>query len=158
MARFKIGSKHPLRMASRACVATAVLILAAAGEAAETEIHRCLLEDDTFAFQETPCPRSDANDDKDDESPGDDSREDNGEDGFAFTNPFDEPATAPTPAESTLPEATSRNRAECESTTRDAIDTIDLEMRQNAYTKDQGKEYLAELLVLTRQLRACGQL
>ncbi len=45
-----------------------------------------------------------------------------------------------------------------EKTTRDAIDAIDLEMRGNAYTKEQGEEYLAELLTLTRQLRACKQL
>jgi len=42
--------------------------------------------------------------------------------------------------------------------TRDAIDAIDLEMRETTYTKEQGEEYLAELLVLTQQLRGCKQL
>jgi hypothetical protein len=31
-------------------------------------------------------------------------------------------------------------------------------MRGNAYTKEQGQAYLADLLTLTRQLRACKQL
>jgi hypothetical protein len=42
--------------------------------------------------------------------------------------------------------------------TRDAIDAIDLEMRQTTYTREQGREYLAALLELTEQLRACKQL
>jgi hypothetical protein len=57
-----------------------------------------------------------------------------------------------------VPGPVSQDRAECEKTTRDAIDAIDLEMRETAYTKEQGEEYLAELLVLTQQLRACKQL
>lgn len=72
--------------------------------------------------------------------------------------PSDEPAGLPTPSEPDLPEPASQDRAECEKTTRDAIDAIDLEMRQAPYTKEQGEEYLAELLVLTQQLRACKQL
>jgi hypothetical protein len=42
--------------------------------------------------------------------------------------------------------------------TRDAVDAIDLEMRENPDTKEQGEEDRAELLALTRQLRACKQL
>jgi hypothetical protein len=42
--------------------------------------------------------------------------------------------------------------------TRDAIDAIDLEMRENPYTKKQAEDYRAELLALTQQLRACKQL
>jgi hypothetical protein len=49
------------------------------------------------------------------------------------------------------------DRAECEKTARDAIDAIDLEMRGSAYSKEQGEEYLAELLVLTQQIRTCKQ-
>ena len=71
------------------------VILVSTSVAADTEIHRCLLEDGTIAFQEKPCPE---------------------------------------------------------------IDVIDFEMRENAYTKEQGQDYLAELLSLTRQLRACKQL
>jgi hypothetical protein len=52
----------------------------------------------------------------------------------------------------------SQDRAECEKMTRDAIDAIDLEMRENPYTKEQGEEYRAELLALTQQLRARKQL
>ncbi len=110
-------------------------MFAATSVPADTEIHRCLLDDGTFAFQETPCSEPAVHIDK----------------GSEAENP-------PTPAEPKLPEAPSQDRAECEKTTRDAIDAIDLEMRGNAYTKEQGEEYLAELLVLTRQLRACKQL
>jgi hypothetical protein len=31
-------------------------------------------------------------------------------------------------------------------------------MQENAYSEEQGQEYLAELLTLTKQLRACKQL
>lgn len=105
---------------------------------AETDIHRCLLEDGTIAFQETPCPEPA-------EDP-DDSIE-------AETPPAEDELPQPT-----LPEPLSQDRAECEKTTRDAIDAIDLEMRENAYTREQGRDYLAQLLALTEQLRACKQL
>jgi len=61
-------------------------------------------------------------------------------------------------SEETLPEPVSPDRAECQKTTRDAIDAIDLELRENAYTKEEGQAYLADLLELTQQLRACKQL
>lgn len=80
------------------------------------------------------------------------------DDAFDFVNPFDEPAASPTASEGTQPEAPSQDRAECEKTTRDAIDAIDLEMRTATYTREEGREYLAELLELTQQLRACKQL
>ena len=138
-----------------------VLILAAASVEADTEIHRCLLDDGTIAFQEMPCAEqaADAND-------GSESGESSGagedpapdDDAFDFVNPFDEPASPPAAAEPTLPEPVSQDRAECEKTTRDAIDAIDLEMRETAYTKEQGEEYLSELLALTQQLRTCKQL
>ncbi len=142
-------------------VGIVVLMLAGMSVAAATEIHRCLLKDGTFAFQETPCPESAVHVDKGSEAG--ESHSESGtpaadDDAFDFVNPFDEPENPPTSAEPTLPEPVSQNRAECEKTTRDAIDAIDLEMRGNAYTKEQGEEYLAELLALTRQLRACKQL
>jgi hypothetical protein len=137
-----------------------VLMLAAASAAADTEIHRCLLDDGTIAFQEKPCPEqaADANDgveSGESHAAGEDPAAD---DAFDFVNPFDEPASPPAAAEPTLPEPVSQDRAECEKTTRDAIDAIDLEMRETAYTKEQGEEYLAELLALTQQLRTCKQL
>jgi hypothetical protein len=109
-----------------------ILVFAGMSVAADTEIYRCLLEDGTFAFQETPCPE-----------PAESADDDN--------NP-------PTQPEATLPEPVSEDRSECEKKTRDAIDAIDLEMRQSAYTKEQGRAYLAELRALTQQLRACKQL
>lgn len=142
-------------------VTMVALMLAATSVAADTEIHRCLLEDGTFAFQEMPCPEPAVDSDdgveagvteKDSETPEAD------EDAFDFVNPFDEPAEPPMQSEATLPEPASPDRDECQKTARDAIDAIDHEMREQAYTSEQGQAYLAELLVLTRQLRACGQL
>jgi len=152
---------HRSRTRSGTRVAMVFLMLAVTSVAADTEIHRCLLEDGTIAFQETPCPEPAVHVDN-----GSEARESHSESGAPaanddapdFVNPFDAPASPPTPVEPTLPESLSQDRAVCEKTTRDAIDAIDLEMRGNAYTKAQGEEYLAELLALTRQLRACKQL
>lgn len=137
-----------------------ILLLLAGNEVpAETKIHRCLLEDGTVAFQEMPCPGV-ASPDKD-ENEGDTDRETQEEavagDEPARTDPPEAPASRPPPVEPPLPEPGSRDRRECEKTTRDAIDAIDLEMRENA-TKDRRRDYLAELLALTEQLRACKQL
>jgi hypothetical protein len=136
-------------------------MLAGAGAAADTEIHRCLLEDGTFAFQEMPCPLPAVNDD--DGIEAGEGHKDSGtpavnDDVVDFVNPFDEPASPTIRSEATRPEPVSPDRAECQKTTRDAIDAIDLKMRKNAYTKEQGRAYLADLLALTQQLRACKQL
>ena len=137
------------------------LLLATTGLAADTGIYRCQLDDGTIAFQEMPCPEP-APDVNEDDEPGEhDAAEedpDARDDAFDFVNPFDEPVPPPPAAEPALPEPVSQDRAECEQMTRDAIDAIDLEMRQTAYTREQGEEYLAELLELTRQLRACKEL
>ena len=120
-----------------------------------------MLEDGTIAFQEIPCPEPAVpvdNGSETDERHSENGPPAAGDDAFDFVNPFDEPENPPTPAEAMQPEPASQDRAECEKTTRDAIDAIDLEMRGNAYTKEQGEEYLAGLLALTRQLRACKQL
>lgn len=131
-------------------------MLASTGVAADTQIHRCLLEDGTIAFQETPCPEPAVHVDNGSEAVK--SHSESGtpaadDDAFEFVNPFDEPATPPTEAE-----PTSQVRVECEKTARDTIDAIDLEMRGNTDAKEHREEYLAELLVLTQQLRACKQL
>ena len=142
-------------------VAIVVLILAATSATADTEIHRCLLDDGTIAFQQNPCsdPAVKAHDSsKVGESTGAGETPAADDDVFDFVNPFDEPAIPLPPSEPDLPEPVSQDRAECEQTTRDAIDAIDLEMRESPYTKEQGEEYLAELLALTQQLRACKQL
>ena len=139
-----------------------VLILAGTGATANTEIHSCLLDDGTIAYQEMPCSEPAVNADDNGEvgesrNAGETPAAD--DDVFDFVNPFDEPASRPpTPSEPKLPEPVSQDRAECEKTTRDAIDAIDLEMRETSYTKEQGEDYLAELLALTQQLRACKQL
>ena len=137
-------------------------ILAAVTDvAADTEIHRCLQDDGTIAFQEMPCTERavDADDSgESDESDSAGETPDADDQGFDFVNPFDEPESPPATSEPELPEPVSRDRAECEEMTRNAIDAIDLEMRENPYTKEQGEEYLAQLLALTQQLRACKQL
>jgi hypothetical protein len=142
-------------------VTIAVLMLAAASVVADTEIHRCLLEDGTIAFQEMPC--AELADDAIDNSESGESRNAGSDpaaddDAFDFVNPFDEPARPAATAEPTRSEPVSQDRAECENTTRNAIDSIDLEMRKTTYSKEQGQEYLADLLALTQQLRDCKQL
>lgn len=138
-----------------------VLMLAGTGVSADTEIHRCLLEDGTFAFQEMPCPVPAVN--ADDGAEAGEGHKDSGtpavnDDVVNVVNPFEEPASLSMHSEATLPEPVSLDRAKCQKTTRDAIDAIDLKMRAKAYTKEQGQAYLADLLALTQQLRACKQL
>ena len=140
--------------------AIVIVMLVGTSVAADTEIYRCALEDGTFAFQEKPCPEPavDIDDGKDVENSSESQTALAKDDAFDFVNPFDEPTDLPTQSQTTLPEPASQDRAECEKTTRDAIDAIDLEMRQNAYTKEQGQVYMTELRALTQQLRACKQL
>ena len=137
-----------------------ILMFVGTSAFADTEIYRCPLADGTVAFQEMPCaePVTDSDDGDTAESAGNDDAPATGDDNFDFVNPFDQPETSPTPPKSTLPEPVSQDRAECEKTTRDAIDAIDLRMRQSTYTREEGQEYLEELRVLTQQLRACKQL
>ncbi|MGI9233538.1 MAG: hypothetical protein ACR2RD_07910, partial [Woeseiaceae bacterium] len=75
-------------------------MLVATSVTADTEIHRCLLEDGTTAFQEMPCAEPDAN--AKDSSEAAESRTDSetvaaDDDVFDFVNPFDEPAGPPAP-------------------------------------------------------------
>ncbi len=140
--------------------ALVILMFVGTGAVADTDIYRCPLADGTVAFQEMPCaePVTDDADGDTDESASNDDAPVTGDDNFDFVNPFDYPETPPTPTESTLPEPVSQDRAECEKTTRDAIDAIDLRMRQSTYTREEGQAYLEELRALTQQLRACKQL
>lgn len=129
------------------------LLLPCAVVVAEPEIHRCPQPDGTIAFQEMPCAEP-----LDDSGARDDNPVPSSTDEFwDVPNPFDEADDPPAPADAAPSRPVSRDRAECERTTRDAIDAIDLEMRKG-YSKEQGEQYLAELLELTRQLRACKQL
>lgn len=129
------------------------LLLPCAAVLAEPGIHRCPQPDGTIAFQETPCAEP-----PDDREPQEDKPAATSADEFwDVPNPFDEADAPQSPAEPAPSGPVSEDRAECEQTTRDAIDAIDLEMRKG-YSQEQGKQYLAELLELTRQLRACKQL
>lgn len=132
-----------------------LIILIGVSVGAEQEIHRCTEEDGTVAYQETPCPLPAG--DSDNNSQSDSEASAPTDDFFDFVNPFDEPEDAPARPEAAALAAPSPDRAECEKTTRDAIDAIDLEMREG-YTKEEGHRYLAELLELTQQLRTCKQL
>jgi hypothetical protein len=129
-----------------------LLLLPGMSAGEELVIHRCVAEDGTVAFQERPCIEREAG--------ADDVASDNTEqsavteDVFDFTNPYDAPdALAPYP-EPAAPAPPSPHRAECEKEARDAIDAIDAEMRKG-YTKEEGQQYLAELMQLTQALRAC---
>ena len=121
------------------------LLLAASGAATDSEIYRCPLDNGTFAFQQMPCPEPEETDDELKSEPEPE------------LEPEPEPEE-PRPSEPPLPARLSNDRAACEKETRDAIDAIDLEMRETNYSKEQGEQYLADLLELTRQLRACKQL
>jgi len=86
------------------CSTILVLMLAAASAAADTEIHRCLLEDGTIAFQEMPCSeravdKNDASESDGSRGAGESSAAD--DDAFDFVNPFDQPANPPAAAEPT---------------------------------------------------------
>ena len=137
------------------------MFLVTAGHAAvaQQEIYRCETDDGSIAFQETPCPEpiSDAEPDTDD-APAEPAA---GDDFFDFVNPYDQEAEAieeaPSGNAAPLPPPVSQDKAECEKITRDAIDAIDLEMRRG-YSAEDGERYKAELMKLTRQLRACKQL
>ncbi|MEL7185904.1 MAG: hypothetical protein AAFN50_05640 [Pseudomonadota bacterium] len=119
------------------------LLLVAYSAAAETEIFRCAQADGTIAFQEMPC--SEIEEKQAEPAPQD-------------LAPISEVPVSQVPVEEPLPPPASKNRSECEKAARDAIDAIDLEMRSKSYSKEEGQAYLAELRVLTRQLRACKQL
>ena len=151
MLRFFWARRFPL--ARRLPIA--LLLLPIAGLSTEVEIHRCTQEDGTVAFQETPCPEPADVDSVD--TPDNAEAQVSSDDFFDFVNPYDQPEAQPQPSKPELPETLSRDRADCEKTTRDAIDAIDLEMRQG-YSKEEGQDYLTELLALTHQLRACKQL
>lgn len=136
-------------------VAVALLTIPAISLGKEPEVHRCMQKDGTVAFQEMPCPEPEETSDADDQGGRADPPP--ADEFFDFVNPYDEPEQAPTPMETPPPAAPSENRAECEKTTRDAIDAIDLELRKND-SKDAGREHLAQLLELTKQLRSCKRL
>lgn len=122
------------------------------------------MEDGTIAFQEMPCPKPSADkpaadkEDLADRSPAVPATPAPEDDVLDFVNPFDEPESPPARAATTQPEPVSQTRAECEKDARDAIDVIDLEMRSDSYTRDEGQAYMARLRELTRQLRACKQM
>ncbi len=137
-----------------------LLTLVTTSVSAQTEIHRCLQADGTTVFQQMPCPETARNSDSEDKEGGD--QRDNEAlvpaDGYAdFVNPFDAAEDDSVAADTESEGPVSQDRAACEKTSRDAIDAIDLEMRKG-YSKEQGQRYLSELLVLTKQLRACKQL
>lgn len=134
-------------------VITFALLLAASGVAADADIYRCPLDDGTFAFQQMPCPEADET--------GDEPELELELEASPEPELEPEPSTEteePQPSEPPLPARLSVDRAACEKETRDAIDAIDVEMRQTSYSQEQGEQYLADLLDLTRQLRACKQL
>jgi hypothetical protein len=133
----------------------ALLMISTTSVGSEPIIHRCTQDDGTVAYQEVPCPEPEDTSDADNQDDRADPRP--ADEFFDFVNPYDEPERGPTPTETPPVVVPSEDRAECEKTTRDAIDAIDLELREND-PKDADREHLAQLLQLTRQLRSCKQL
>ena len=87
-------------------VAIVVLLLAGTRASADTEIHRCLLEDGTIAFQEMRCTErtaeaNDGNESTESRSTGEKPVAD--DDMFDFVNPFDEPARPRRPPNQSCP-------------------------------------------------------
>lgn len=130
-------------------VARVALLLIASSAVAETEIYRCAQEDGSFAFSQLPCIAAEPQPEASDEPP---------EPADEFASPYDDPEYFSTQPEASFPEPVSEDRAECEKLTRDAIDAIDLEMRETDFTPEEGRAYLARLRELTWQLRACKRL
>ena len=161
-ASLNLWSRPGLRAAS-SLLAVVITVSLAAGSA-EPEIHRCIQQDGTISFQGTPCPEA-VPAEADEAAPADGDGGDNidgavSDDFFDFVNPFDEPAETPqepAPPTDESPALPSQDRIVCENTTRDAIDAIEVEMRAG-YTEEEGQDYLAELLELTKQLRSCKEL
>ena len=155
--RMSNRSTRPHELPFALCVLLALAALPRTDLTAEAEIHRCTQEDGTIAFQETPCPEP--SDDGDADTQRETGTPTSSDGFFDFVNPYDEPEEAPLPSstEPALPKSVSTDRADCEKTTRDAIDAIDMEMREG-YSKEDGQTSLAELLELTQQLRACKEL
>lgn len=139
---------------------------------AQTEIHRCVQADGTVSFQGMPC--EDTSSGTSDEVEADSSSEERADTGTDiddfFASPFDAldsgqadsvaiatPEQRPDVPVVDVDQLPGSNRSECEDTTRAAIDAIDREL---ALIDDPegGRRYLDELLQLTEQLRACGQL
>lgn len=137
------------------CALPVLLVLPGIGAGDGPDIHRCPQDDGTVAFQATPCPETAVDRDGDDQdnmgnpAPADDISGDE--------LPSDEAEAVAMSPEPAPPAPVTPDRAECEQATRDAIDDIDRELREDA-TKEEGRQRLAELLELTERLRACKQL
>ncbi len=128
----------------------AVVWLSGSPLAQEKTIHRCTQSDGSVAFQELPCPEQPQAAEEEQQEPDNPVPVEPADDFFSYENPFDE-----APAESR--ELPSQDRVACEKTTRRAIDVIDAKLNESK-SEDDRDTYLAELLDLTAQLRACKQL
>jgi hypothetical protein len=133
------------------------LLVAGSLASAQTDIHRCVQQDGTVAFQETPCPEPEVA-----EEAVETATEQAGlpvGNSVDFESPYDSENTEPvmeTPPVD-LPAELARDRATCEKATRDAIDAIDATL-QHSDNAEEDRKHLDELLELTRQLRACKTL
>ncbi|MCS6760239.1 MAG: hypothetical protein MO852_15905 [Candidatus Devosia euplotis] len=144
------------RKSAMCVLATTVLLIPAVGIGEETVIHRCTQDDGTIAFQETPCAEVAEDNDSEAKHPPAGEIRVAADSHVDFVNPFDaEDAPLIRIEEDRSPP--SRDRADCEKSTRDAIDAIDAKL-QNSTSPASDREHLEELLQLTRQLRACKQL
>lgn len=138
-------------------IIVSLLFAAGIGNGEETVIHRCTQDDGTVAFQETPCPEPVESTTEVDESHSDGDSPAPADEFFEFVNPFDEEEETVTREAPAASEPPSLDRSECEKTTRAAIDAIDADL-QNSDSPENDRQHLADLLELTRQLRACKTL
>lgn len=156
------GSAKALVVATAIAIAVAVAwaSIQPSQAADPVTVHRCLQDDGTVAFQETPCaPDSTADQDTtidEDEAPADQPEVTTVTNESVFDSPFDEEPTAvPPSAEDSGPP--SAERAACEEEVRNEIDAVDAELRELGSSVDRDA-FLARLLELTAELRACKRL
>ena len=128
-----------------------IVLTVALVPAAQAEIHKCTDEHGNVAYLQTPCP-AEKTEDADATRDVDDLADD-----VAESEWVPESSPEPQPDEVEIP--SSRQPGEplraCKNRYRDQIDEIDAEMRAS-FSPEQAEAYKQRLLVLTRQLRACG--
>ena len=120
-----------------------VLLAASLTPTAHAEIYKCSDEEGNVSYQQMPCPAAKDDDPQPVEPVRDDYVPEStlSPESFAARDP-----SSRQPGESL---------ADCKKRYRDQIDEIDAEMRR-AFSPEQGVAYKENLLVLTKQLRACS--
>lgn len=103
---------------------------------AAAEVFRCESPESGIVYQQTPCPEPEPEPEESDEA-----------------EPMAQDSSAE-PAQEAAPERPSAEVEACKKPYREAIDAIDLEIK-NSYSPEQREYYLGRLKTLTDQMSAC---